>query len=96
MSVSQPYVCLSPFALGVPLPLHRKQAIDLQSILNGVYERAGYRFRIDYRQPVPPPVLPQADREWVYHIAILFVRIRNVLNIDSDLIKVQLTRTKIS
>lgn len=51
-----------------PLPLKsedKEVAIDLQSILNGVYERAGYRFRIDYRQPVPPPVLPQADREWV-------------------------------
>lgn len=51
-----------------PLPLKPEDQdlpVDLQSILNGVYERAGYSFRIDYQQPVPLPVLPTAVQEWV-------------------------------
>jgi hypothetical protein len=72
-SEQRPIADLYGFMLPEPIPIFplplkpedKELAIDLQSILNGVYERAGYRFRIDYRQPVPPPVLPQADREWV-------------------------------
>ncbi len=72
-SEQRPIADLYGFMLPEPIPIFplplksedKEVTIDLQSILNGVYERAGYRFRIDYRQPVPPPVLSQADREWV-------------------------------
>jgi virulence-associated protein VagC len=72
-SEQRPIADLYGFMLPEPIPIFplplksedKELAIDLQSILNGVYERAGYRFRIDYRQPVPSPVLSQAEQEWV-------------------------------
>jgi hypothetical protein len=51
-----------------PLPLKLGDAeplIELQPIFNGVYDRAGYQFRLDYRQPVPPPPLSNADKQWL-------------------------------
>jgi Protein of unknown function (DUF4058) len=54
-----------------PLPLKHPGecvTIDLQTILQGVYDRAGYDYRIDYQQPVPPPTLASADQTWVTQI----------------------------
>jgi Protein of unknown function (DUF4058) len=54
-----------------PLPLKHPGecvTIDLQTILQGVYDRAGYDYRIDYQQPVPPPTLASADQAWVTQI----------------------------
>jgi hypothetical protein len=54
-----------------PLPLKHPEecvTIDLQSILQGVYDRAGYDYRIDYQQAVPPPTLAAADQIWVSEI----------------------------
>jgi Protein of unknown function (DUF4058) len=54
-----------------PLPLKHPEecvSIDLQSILQGVYDRAGYDYRIDYQQAVPPPTLSAADQIWVSEI----------------------------
>lgn len=51
-----------------PLPLKPEDSepiVDLQSIVQGVCERAGYDDRLDYRQPVPSPALSQADQQWV-------------------------------
>jgi hypothetical protein len=51
-----------------PLPLMSGDAepwVDLQAILNGVYDRAGYDARIDYRQPPPPPALGEANQRWL-------------------------------
>jgi hypothetical protein len=51
-----------------PLPLKQPEefvSIDLQSILQGVYDRAGYDYRIDYQQSVPPPALTAADQAWM-------------------------------
>ncbi|MEG4348215.1 DUF4058 family protein [Microcoleus sp. LAD1_D3] len=49
-----------------PLPLRAGDAepiVDLQALLNGVYDRAAYDFRIDYTAaPVPP--LSEADAAW--------------------------------
>jgi hypothetical protein len=49
-----------------PLPLRAGDAeptVDLQALLNGVYDRAAYDFRIDYTaQPVPP--LSETDAVW--------------------------------
>jgi Protein of unknown function (DUF4058) len=50
-----------------PLPLKQPTesvSVDLQSILQGVYDRAGYDYRIDYQQSVPPPALTAADQAW--------------------------------
>ncbi|MBD2328376.1 DUF4058 family protein [Alkalinema sp. FACHB-956] len=52
----------------VPLPLRPEDAepsVELQAIVQGVCDRAGYNERIDYRQPVPPPKLSEADQQWV-------------------------------
>ncbi|MCL1473347.1 DUF4058 family protein [Argonema antarcticum] len=48
------------------LPLRDEDAeplVDLQTLINGVYDRAGYDLVIDYRnEPVPP--LSEADAAW--------------------------------
>lgn len=49
----------------VPIPLRQDEAVevDLQALLDGVYERAGYDLDVDYRQePVPP--LEECDAAW--------------------------------
>ena len=49
-----------------PLPLRGGDAepiVDLQALLNGVYDRAAYDFRIDYTT-VPVPPLSEADAAW--------------------------------
>jgi hypothetical protein len=48
-----------------PLPLMSgdvEPIVDLQAIINGVYDRAGYEARIDYRQP---PALGETNRRWL-------------------------------
>ena len=50
-----------------PLPLKpgdEELTVDLQAIVAGVYERAGYDLRIDYSQQLPPP-MSEADQQWV-------------------------------
>jgi hypothetical protein len=38
--------------------------MDLQALLNGIYDRAAYDLKLDYSsEPVPP--LPEADAVWV-------------------------------
>lgn len=50
----------------VPLKLNDPEpSVPLQEIFNGVYERARYRTRVDYHQPVPSPALSEADKQWV-------------------------------
>ncbi len=51
---------------GIPIPVRPEDpeaTLDLQAVLNLVYERAGYELVLDYdRDPVPP--LTPAQREW--------------------------------
>jgi len=50
-----------------PLPLKIEDAeplVNLNEILNGVYERAGFDLRIDYTQPLQPP-LTEEEMAWV-------------------------------
>jgi hypothetical protein len=59
---------LSEPILSFPLPLKPEDVepiVDLQAIMTGVYERAGYGDRMDYRQAVPPPSLSPAQQQWV-------------------------------
>jgi hypothetical protein len=49
-----------------PLPLQEfdtEPILDLQSLLNQVYDQAGYDLRIDYSQPLAPPLSPE-DASW--------------------------------
>ncbi|MEG3837148.1 DUF4058 family protein [Microcoleus sp. Z1_A1] len=49
-----------------PLPLRAGDAepiVDLQALLNGVYDRAAYDFRIDYTV-APVPALSESDAVW--------------------------------
>jgi hypothetical protein len=72
-ATSRPLADLYEFQLREPIPTfllplkpnEPELAVDLQAILLGVYERGSYPLRIDYRQPVPPPKLSEADQQWV-------------------------------
>jgi hypothetical protein len=51
-----------------PIPLKPDEpepSVPLQAVFDRVYERARYGSRIDYRQPVPPPKLSEADQHWM-------------------------------
>ena len=51
-----------------PLPLKpedKEPIVNLQAIVQGVYDRGSYDFRMDYHQPVPPPKLSEVDQKWV-------------------------------
>jgi len=68
-AATRPVADLYGFRLREPvpnfvLPLKSEDAeldVNLQDILLDVYDRGSYDFRIDYRQPVPPPKLLEAD-----------------------------------
>ncbi|UBF29115.1 DUF4058 family protein [Kovacikia minuta CCNUW1] len=71
-SARRPTAQLSAFSLrdpisGFPLPLKVGDAeplVNLNEILNGVYERAGFDLRIDYTQPLQPP-LAEGGMAWI-------------------------------
>ncbi len=51
-----------------PLPLKTDDAspaVELQTIFDGLYDRAGYGLRLNYSQPVPPPALSLTQQQWV-------------------------------
>lgn len=51
-----------------PLPLKPEDAeltVNLQEIVDLVYDLGSYAVRVDYRQPVPPPALSAVDQQWV-------------------------------
>ena len=68
----RPRAVLLAFSVREPLPIFRlplrpdepEPPVDLKSLLDGIYERAAYHRRIDYRKP-PDPCLPESDAEWV-------------------------------
>jgi hypothetical protein len=45
-------------------------AINLQNILEALYDRAGYEYRIDYQQPVPSPTLSPENQAWIAQLQI--------------------------
>lgn len=54
----------------IPVPLAGDDpdvALDLQSIFNTVYDRAGYDYSLDYRRPIEPP-LSDADTAWAQQV----------------------------
>jgi hypothetical protein len=51
--------------IAVPLrPPHQDVALDLQAVLNGIYERAFYAESVDYAGRIPAPPLRPADELW--------------------------------
>ncbi len=51
-----------------PLPLKAEDAepnVNLQQIFTDLYERAGYDYRLDYRQAPLPPNLSPDDQQWL-------------------------------
>jgi hypothetical protein len=51
--------------IAVPLrPPHQDVPLDLQAVLNGIYERAFYAESVDYTRRIPPPPLRPADELW--------------------------------
>ena len=58
----------------VPIPLLQPDddvELDLQAVLNTVYDAAAYDLSVDYQQPPPPPALVDDDAAWVAYIARL-------------------------
>jgi len=54
-----------------PLPLKatgEQVMVDLQPLVNGIYERSGYSIRVDYQAPVPAPALSTEDQAWVNEV----------------------------
>ncbi|HIK46311.1 MAG TPA: DUF4058 family protein [Leptolyngbyaceae cyanobacterium M65_K2018_010] len=54
-----------------PLPLKataEQVMVDLQPLVNGIYDRSGYDLRVDYQAPVPPPALLAEDQAWVSEV----------------------------
>lgn len=52
----------------VPVPLLEADPdvpLDLQALVNNVYERGAYASQIDYRQPPPPPALSDDEQIWL-------------------------------
>jgi hypothetical protein len=54
----------------IPVPLASDDPdvlLDLQSIFNTVYDRAGYDYSLDYRRPIEPP-LSETDVTWAQQL----------------------------
>ncbi len=52
----------------VPVPLQDSDSdvpLDLQAVLNAIYDEAAYDLSLDYGQPPPPPTLSDTDAEWL-------------------------------
>ncbi len=55
----------------IPLPLKQPSEtipLNLQTILQGVYDRGAYSIRINYQQPIPPPALSPQTKTWVQQL----------------------------
>lgn len=53
-------------AIPIPLlPPDPDVGLNMNAVIQAVYQRAGYAWRIDYSQPVPPPALRPALEEWL-------------------------------
>lgn len=55
----------------IPIPLrpkHPEAELDLQAVLNLVYDRAGYDLILDYRRDPPEPPLTDAQRQLVQEV----------------------------
>lgn len=53
----------------IPVPLREGDpdaVLELQAVLNAIYDEAGYDLSIDYTQSPPPPALSDTDTEWMY------------------------------
>ncbi|OLP17488.1 hypothetical protein BST81_16660 [Leptolyngbya sp. 'hensonii'] len=75
-SSTRPGAQLYPFNLphpipAIPVPLlseDEELLLDLQTILNTIYDQGRYRLAIDYSQVPPPPVLTQEEQDWMRQI----------------------------
>ena len=51
----------------IPVPLRKKDSpvpLDLQPLVNAVYQNGKYYLRMDYKQPPPEPALNSEDAAW--------------------------------
>ena len=54
----------------IPIPLSpgdREASLDLQAVFDGVFDRAGYDYSLDYRRPITPPV-DKTTAKWIREI----------------------------
>jgi hypothetical protein len=52
----------------LPVPLHPPDEdvpLDLSTALHAIYDEAAYDLSIDYQQAPPPPLLSEADTQWI-------------------------------
>jgi len=81
------YADLYPFNLQQPIPAFslplrtgdQEPVVDLQSLLNNIYDKSGYDLKLDYREDPMPP-LNEADAVWL-NALLVEVLIRGFLGI---------------
>jgi hypothetical protein len=57
----------------IPVPLLRPDPdvpLDLNEVTREVYADSGYDWRINYRQPAPPPPLRPTMAEWMKQLLV--------------------------
>jgi Protein of unknown function (DUF4058) len=62
---------LRDFMPSFPMPLEgsdEEPMVMLQSLFDGVYDRAGFDLAIDYDRPMPKPLLSEEDSDWVEEV----------------------------
>jgi hypothetical protein len=72
-SEQRPKADLYGFTLQTPIPtvpiplksISETITLNLQEILQGVYDRGAYSIRIDYQQPIPAPTLSPNNQAWI-------------------------------
>lgn len=75
-SDTRPGAQLYPFNLPQPIPIigvplfaeDGELPLDIQALLNDIYDRGRYHLAIDYSSPPPPPALTPKEQEWLKSI----------------------------
>jgi hypothetical protein len=75
-SDTRPGAKLYPFNLSQPIPIigvplfaaDGELPLDLQALLDHIYDRGRYHLAIDYSNPPPPPVLTSPEQGWLKSI----------------------------
>jgi hypothetical protein len=55
-------------AFAVPLVGKETVGVDLQEVLDTLYDRAGYDAYLDHDRPLPPPPLDPEDLAWTSEV----------------------------
>ena len=68
IEVKERYLEVRELGTDAAIAVDEELTVDLQAIITGVYDRAGYDLRVDYRQPPPSPPLSLSDSLWLENL----------------------------